>query len=75
MSRTPSYKARGTIAAVEKPPAGAVEDASAATSVQRTPAPPVQPAPTLGADTDDVLREIAGLSAEQIAEAREPGPT
>ena len=38
-----------------------------------TPAPEVRPAPDLGAHTDEVLRQLAGLSAERIAKLRVAG--
>jgi formyl-CoA transferase len=38
-----------------------------------TPSPQIRPAPSLGAHTDEVLRELAGLSAGQIAELRQAG--
>jgi crotonobetainyl-CoA:carnitine CoA-transferase CaiB-like acyl-CoA transferase len=67
----PQYKSGGTIATVENPRLGPLKMSAPQPRFSHTPAPPVQPAPALGADTDDVLRELAGLSAEQIAEARE----
>jgi formyl-CoA transferase len=33
----------------------------------------IKPAPALGADTDEILRQLAGLSAERIAELRQAG--
>jgi crotonobetainyl-CoA:carnitine CoA-transferase CaiB-like acyl-CoA transferase len=69
----PQYKSRGTIATVEHPRMGPLKMPAPQPRFSATPAPPVQPAPALGADTDHVLRELAGLSAGQIAEAREAG--
>lgn len=69
----PQYKSRGTIVTVENPRLGPLRMPAPQPRFGGTPAPPVQPAPALGADTDDVLRELAGLSAEQIAKARESG--
>ncbi len=69
----PQYASRGTIATVENPRLGPLKMPAPQPRFEGTPAPPLQPAPALGADTDDVLRELAGLSPEQIVEARESG--
>jgi len=69
----PQYEARGSIVTVDNPRLGPLKMPAPQPRFSGTPAPLVQPAPALGADTDDVLRDLVGLSAEQIAAARESG--
>lgn len=69
----PQYEARGSIVTVDNPRLGPLKMPAPQPRFSGTPAPLVQPAPALGADTDDVLRDLVGLAAEQIAAARESG--
>lgn len=69
----PQYEARGSIVTVDNPRLGPLKMPAPQPRFSGTPAPLVQPAPALGADTDDVLRDLVGLSAEQIAAVRESG--
>ncbi len=69
----PHYEARGTIASVEHPKLGALKMPAVQPRFSGTPSPQIKPAPALGAHTDEVLRELAGLSAGQIAEFRQAG--
>ena len=69
----PQYEARGTILTVDNPRHGMLRMPAPQPRLSGTPAPPVRPAPELGADTDEVLSELAGLSAEQRADARKSG--
>lgn len=69
----PHYEARGTIASVVHPQIGALKMPAVQPRFSGTPSPQIKPAPALGADTDEVLRDIAGLSAGQIAELRQAG--
>ena len=69
----PHYEARGSIATVEHPQIGALKMPAVQPQFSGTPSPEIRPAPALGADTDEVLRELAGLSAGQIAELRSSG--
>jgi crotonobetainyl-CoA:carnitine CoA-transferase CaiB-like acyl-CoA transferase len=69
----PHYQARGSIATVEHPQIGELKMPAVQPRFSGTPAPQIRPAPALGAHTDEVLRELAGLSSEQIAELRQAG--
>jgi formyl-CoA transferase len=69
----PHYEARGTIASVEHPQLGELKMPAVQPRFSGTPPPQIRPAPALGADTDEILRELAGLSAGQIAELRSSG--
>ena len=69
----PHYEARGTIASVEHPQIGELKMPAVQPRFSETPAPKIRPAPALGAHTDEVLRELVGLSAGQIAELRKAG--
>lgn len=69
----PHYEARGTIASVEHPQIGELKMPAVQPRFSGTPSPQIKPAPALGADTDEILRELAGLSVGQIAELRQAG--
>lgn len=69
----PHYKARESIVTVDSPSLGQLKMPAAQPRFSGAPAPEMRPAPLLGADTDDVLRELAGLSIERIAELRRSG--
>ncbi|WP_198084953.1 CaiB/BaiF CoA-transferase family protein [Variovorax sp. E3] len=69
----PHYEARGTIASVEHPQIGELKMPAVQPRFSGTPSPQIKPAPALGADTDEILRELAGLSVRQIAELRQAG--
>lgn len=69
----PHYEARGTIIDVESATLGTLKMSAVHPRLNGTPAPAVQSAPALGEHTDEVLRDIAGLSDEQIAELRRSG--
>ncbi|CAM4066327.1 CaiB/BaiF CoA transferase family protein [Bordetella muralis] len=69
----PHYAARGTIASVKHPQIGELKMPAVQPRFSGTPSSPIKPAPALGADTDEILRQLAGLSAGQIAELRQAG--
>lgn len=69
----PQYQSRGTIATVENPRLGPLKMPAPQPRFSRTPAPVMRPAPGLGFHTDEVLGELLGLSAEQIAGLRKAG--
>ncbi len=62
----PQYEARGTIISVDNPRLGTLRMPAPQPNLSKTPAPDVRPAPELGADTAEVLREVLGLSDEEI---------
>lgn len=69
----PHYEARGTIASVDHPQIGELKMPAVQPRFSGTPSPQIKPAPALGSHTDEILRELAGLSAGQIAELRQAG--
>lgn len=69
----PQYESRGTIITVDHPQIGALKMPAPQPRLSDTPAPTVQPAPGLGAHTDEILRDLLHLSNEQIAELRSSG--
>ena len=66
----PHYKARGTIMDLEHPRLGTLKMPAPQPLMSGTPAPAVRVAPTLGEHTDAVLRELVGLTTEQMAALR-----
>jgi crotonobetainyl-CoA:carnitine CoA-transferase CaiB-like acyl-CoA transferase len=67
----PHYAARGSIASVEHPTLGTLRMPGVVPRFAGAEAPPIRPAPALGADTDAVLGDWLGLDAAQRAELRE----
>lgn len=65
------YAARGSIASLEHPRLGTLRMQAPAPRLLGTPAPPLRPAPELGQHTDEVLQDLLGFSAEQIAGLRD----
>jgi formyl-CoA transferase len=68
--KDPHFAARGTIATLEHPRLGPLKMPAAVPRLSSTPAPPLRAAPLLGENTDEVLRDLLGLSAEQLASLR-----
>ena len=69
----PHCRARESIARVGHPKMGPIRMQGIVPRMSGTPAPPVRPAPELGQHTDEVLRELAGKTPEQIAALRAAG--
>ncbi|MER5935829.1 CoA transferase [Streptomyces sp. NPDC001928] len=69
----PQLRARGFYVRREHPAAGAFLHEGVPIRLTRTPGGVREPAPLLGADTDAVLREVAGLSPERIGRLRDAG--
>jgi len=69
----PQFAARQSILEVEHPVFGKVKMQNVFPKLSRTPGAVRWPGPPLGADTDEVLAQRAGLSAERIAELRGKG--
>lgn len=67
------YAARGSIATIENPKIGPLKVQAPQPQLRGTPAPPLRPAPALGAHTDTVLREFLALSDDQIGDLRARG--
>ncbi|MGW3646029.1 CoA transferase [Streptomyces sp. NPDC000878] len=62
----PQLRARGFYVRVEHPAAGAFLQEGVPIRLTRTPGGIRRPAPLLGADTEEVLREVAGISPERL---------
>ncbi|MGW3288147.1 CoA transferase [Streptomyces sp. NPDC001002] len=69
----PQLRARGFYVRKEHPVAGAFLHEGVPIRLTRTPGGIREAAPVLGADTDAVLSEVAGFSAERIRGLREAG--
>ncbi|MDH6626195.1 crotonobetainyl-CoA:carnitine CoA-transferase CaiB-like acyl-CoA transferase [Streptomyces sp. LBL] len=69
----PQLRARGFYVRREHPVAGAFLHEGVPIRLTRTPGGIRESAPVLGADTDEVLHEVAGLSRERIRGLREAG--
>ncbi|MEV0479908.1 CoA transferase [Streptomyces sp. NPDC050508] len=69
----PQLRARGFYVCKEHPVAGAFLHEGVPIRLTRTPGGIRAAAPVLGADTDAVLGEVAGFSAERIQQLREAG--
>jgi formyl-CoA transferase/CoA:oxalate CoA-transferase len=69
----PQVQARGSLVEVEHPRLGKVTVAGPAARLSETPAAVRTASPLLGQHTDEVMREVLGLSAAQIAALRAAG--
>ncbi|MFE9603679.1 CoA transferase [Streptomyces hokutonensis] len=69
----PQLRARGFYVRKEHPVAGAFLHEGVPIHLTRTPGAVREAAPVLGADTDAVLKEVAGFSAERVQQLREAG--
>jgi len=69
----PQVEARGALAECEHPVAGKVQVVSPHSRLSHTPGGVRSPAPLLGEHTDEVLREILGLSEKRIELLRSAG--
>ncbi|MDR5675883.1 MAG: CaiB/BaiF CoA-transferase family protein [Armatimonadota bacterium] len=69
----PHYRARGALVEVDNPGVGRVTMQGPVPRLAETPLPVPGPAPELGEHTDHVLKELLGLSAEDVARLREAG--
>ncbi len=69
----PQVAARQTLVAMDHPRAGKVRMVGAPVRLSETPGAVRTPAPTLGEHTDEVLRQLLGLGAEEIAALRAAG--
>ena len=68
----PHYKARGMIEEVDHPILGRMKMLGIPTKFSKTPGSVETAAPTLGQDTDAVLRDI-GIPQERISQLRSTG--
>jgi crotonobetainyl-CoA:carnitine CoA-transferase CaiB-like acyl-CoA transferase len=69
----PQVQARGTLVDMNHPRAGKVRMVGAPVRLSATPGAVRTPAPMLGEHTDEVLGQLLGLGAEQIAALRSAG--
>jgi crotonobetainyl-CoA:carnitine CoA-transferase CaiB-like acyl-CoA transferase len=66
-------RARNMLPEVEHPKAGQIRVTGAPVKLSQTAAAPPAPAPALGEDTDAVLREVLGLTEQELAVLRRTG--
>ncbi|MFG2361933.1 CoA transferase [Streptomyces mirabilis] len=69
----PQLRARGFYVRVEHPAAGAFLQEGVPIRLTRTPGGIRTPAPLLGAGTEEVLRDVAGIPPERLRRLREAG--
>jgi len=69
----PQVTARQALVEMDHPRAGKVRMVGAPVRLSETPGAVRTPAPTLGEHTDEVLRQLLGLPAEEIADLRASG--
>jgi crotonobetainyl-CoA:carnitine CoA-transferase CaiB-like acyl-CoA transferase len=69
----PHYAARGSIVTMEHPRLGPLKMPAPVPHFSGTPAPPLQPAPLLGEDTEEVLTGLLKMSAQDIENLRRAG--
>ncbi|MFI6402497.1 CoA transferase [Streptomyces sp. NPDC050548] len=69
----PQLRVRGFYVRKEHPVAGAFLHEGVPIRLTRTPGAVREAAPVLGADTDAVLKEVAGFSAQRVQQLREAG--
>ena len=69
----PQVKARGSIVEIEHPRAGKLRAPGVPVRLSATPGSVRTPAPMLGQHTDEVLRDLLGLSEREIAALRSAG--
>jgi len=69
----PQVAARGALVEMDHPRAGKVKMVGAPVRLSETPGSVRTPAPMLGEHTDEVLRDLLGLSKDEIADLRSAG--
>jgi formyl-CoA transferase/CoA:oxalate CoA-transferase len=69
----PQVKARGSLVEIEHPRAGKLRTVGVPVRLSATPGSVRTPAPMLGQHTDEVLRDVLGLSEREIAALRSAG--
>ena len=73
VAHDPQVLHRGMIADVPHPRLGSVRMTNTPLRMSRTPGGAERPAPDMGEHTEQVLRELAGMSDEEIASLQEAG--
>ena len=73
IANDPQYLANKSFVTVEHPRMGPLKMQNVLPRMSGTPSSPINVAPELGADTDEVLMGLLGLSADRIADLRGRG--
>jgi formyl-CoA transferase len=71
--KDPHYAARGSIETMQHPRLGALKMPAPVPHFSGTPAPPLQPAPILGENTQEILGELLNMSPSEIEGLRQAG--
>ncbi len=69
----PQYAARENIVSVDHPTIGPFKMQGIVPKLSKTPPSPIVAAPLLGANNDEVYRDLLGLGSEALAQLREEG--
>ena len=69
----PQVKARGALVSMDHPTAGKVRMAGPSVRLSETPGSIRTPSPKLGQHTEEVMRDLLGMSADDIAGLRAAG--
>lgn len=73
IAEDPHYKDRGSIVTVQHPKIGPIKMQGVTPRLLGTPAPEIRPAPTLGDATEDVMINLLGRTADNLALLRAKG--
>ena len=71
MLEDPQLQARGHFQTIEHPETGPAPHAQVAWRLSATPSPPQQAAPCFGQHNDYVLKDLLGMSDEEVAQLAE----
>jgi len=73
LENDPHVKATGMVTSVEHPTAGRIKMPNVPIRMSETPGAVRTPPPLLGEHSEEVLREVAGMTSQEISELLESG--